>query len=199
MWTNPFGSEAGAFRFALLTAVAFAVVAVAALTGGTTVALVVWACVSVAAAVLFARGRQGAQALPATPAHVGPVGERRLIVLAQTTPPAEPIGDLARRADRIVVVSAAAPSPLHWLTSDNDDARGEAGRRVAETIERLRAAHFDAVGVVGDEDPVRAVEDALQEFGGDEILIATGRRPRELAVAARVREHVALPITHVVA
>jgi GABA permease len=199
MWRNPFYSEAGAFRLVLLTVVAFAAVAVAALASGATAALSVWAFVSAAVIVLLASRLQPTRTLRTAPAHVGPPGERCLIVLAQATLPAKSLDEVGRRADRVVVISAASSSFVHRWLSDIDGEREQAGRRVEETVGRLRASHVDATGAVGDDDPVRAIEDALREFGGDEIVVATGRGAHDAAVAARVRQRFALPVMHLVA
>lgn len=198
MWSNPFRSEAGAFRLVLLTLVASAAVGVAALSGGATAAVPVWAAVSLAAVVILGFGRRPTRVLRTAPAHAGPADERRMIVLAQTSSPPESLGELGRYADRVFVVSAATASPVRRWVSDTDDAREQAGRRVAETVRSLRSAHVDAVGAIGDGDPVRALEDTLREFGGDEIVVATGPSARDAAVATRVRRRFALPVTHVV-
>jgi hypothetical protein len=199
MWTNPFRSEAGAFRVVLVTVGAFATVAFALVVGGVVAALSVWAFVSVVAVVLFAYRRKPPRTLRTAPAHVGAPDEHRVIVLAQAPPPVDSLVEIGRAADRVVVVSATSASRLHHWTSDIDAAREQAGRCVAETVDLLRAAHIDAAGVVGDADPLRAIEDALREFGGDEIVVATGRGPGDAAIAGRVRRRFALPVTHVVA
>ena len=96
-----------------------------------------------------------------------------------------------------MVVSAASPTFLRHWTSDIDEAIEQAGGRVDETVRRLRAANVEASGAIGDDDPVRAIEDALRVFGGDEIVVTTGRSSDDAALAARVRERFALPVTHV--
>ncbi|HVC88217.1 MAG TPA: hypothetical protein VNC40_12445 [Gaiellaceae bacterium] len=190
-------SEAGAFGFLLLTVVAFAAVAVAGLAGGSADALWVGALLSsVVIVVAITRHRPG-RALRTAPAHLGEAGEHQILVLAQETPSEESLNEVGSRADRVVVVSAASPPFLRRWTSDIDDARARAGSRVDETVRRLRAANVDATGAIGDDDPVRAVEDALREFGGDEIVVATGGSSQDAGVAARVRARFALPVTHV--
>lgn len=197
MWRSSFRTEAAAFDFLLLTLVAFAAVAIAALAGGAAAGLPVWAVVSGAAVVFSVRRRRPAQVLRTAPAHMGPAGERRLLVLAQETPSADALDELGRRADRVIVVSTAGTSLVRRWLSDVDGARARASRRVDETVRCLRAANVDAAAV--DEDPVRAIEDALRVFGGDEIVVATGPSARDAAVAARVRARFALPVTHLVA
>lgn len=199
MTRNPFRSEAGAFRVLLLALVAFAAMGVAAIAGGPLVAVVVWAAVSAAAVVVYARRSRPVRPLRTAPAHVGPPEERRLLVLAEGMLADDSIAEIGQRADRVLVVSPAAASPVRRWTSDVDGARARARSRVDMTVARLRAASIDAAGMLGDEDPVRAVEDALRTFGGDEIVVATSASQGGEGVAARVRERFALPVTHLVA
>lgn len=68
------------------------------------------------------------------------------------------------------IVAPPAVGALHWLVSDEDDARAEASDRAAAAADQLPdEAVVDAAP--GDVDPVQAVEDALREFAADEILI----------------------------
>lgn len=196
---NPFRSEAEAFRFLLLTLVAFAVVGAAALAGGPVVAVPVWAAVSAAAVLVYVRRGRPARPLRTAPAHVGPPDERRVLVLAEGLLHEDSIAEIRRRADRVLVVSPVTASPVRRWVSDVDGARKEATLLVDATIEKLRAASIAADGTLGDEDPVRAIEDALRTFGGDEIVVAAPRDATGDTVVARVRERFALPVTHVMA
>ena len=65
-----------------------------------------------------------------------------------------------------VVAPASDVSPLQWLATDEDDARGEAAAvaRGAEQAVEPEAERVDAE--VGDSDPVQAIEDALRTFPG---------------------------------
>lgn len=191
---NPFRSEAAAFRFLLLAAAALAALtAVGAVAGTDTVAA---AALLIATVVGFyaLRGRRGRN-LATAPAHVGPPNERRLLVLAQ-----EPVSDallpeLRDAADRVLVVSAPLARPLQRWASDNDDAREQARRRVDATVAGLRALDVDASGVVGDHDPVQALEDALRTFGGDAIAVSAPPGRAGARLVTRIRERYALPVT----
>lgn len=191
---NPFRSEAAAFRFLLLAAAALAALtAVGAIAGTDTVAA---AALLIATVVGFyaLRGRRGRN-LATAPAHVGPPNERRLLVLAQ-----EPVSDallpeLRDAADRVLVVSAPLARPLQRWASDNDDAREQARRRVDATVAGLRALDVDASGVVGDHDPVQALEDALRTFGGDAIAVSAPPGRAGARLVTRIRERYALPVT----
>jgi hypothetical protein len=192
---NPFRSEAAAFRFLLLAAAALAALtAVGAVAGTDTVAAA--AAVLLATVVVFyaLRGRRGRD-LATAPAHVGPPNERRLLVLAQ-----EPVSDallpeLRDAADRVLVVSAPLARRLQPWVFDSDDAREQARLRVDATVAGLRALDADASGVVGDHDPVQALEDALRTFGGDAIAVSAPPGRAGAQLVTRIRERYALPVT----
>ena len=101
---------------------------------------------------------------------------RRVLVVAD-----EEVGDaglptvLERHAgtsvELLVVVPARAGRLALW-TSD-DGPRRAAERRLDRSLARLRAAGIPAEGVVGDADPLLALEDTLRLFPADEILVVT--------------------------
>jgi hypothetical protein len=164
---NPFGSENSAFHFLLLTVAAFAVVAAASAAGGTDAAIVVWAVVSAGAIVLYAHGRERRE--PEILGHVGPPGERR-----------------------IVVVAPLMASPLHRLANDVDAEEARARTRAAAAVRSLSAPHVHVSSAVG-EDPVAAVDDALHTFGGNEIVVLPG----DDSLVERLRKRYALPVTQI--
>jgi hypothetical protein len=106
-------------------------------------------------------------------------------------------GHAGADAETLVVVPAANVSKLQLLTGEVDEARTAAEAAAAETAEP------GAPAVVGDTDPVQAVEDALRTFGGDEIVIVT--RPDaeaswlEGGSAAEALRRFDRPVTHLVA
>ncbi len=107
-----------------------------------------------------------------------------------------------RRAVEVLVIAPALNSRLrHWL-SDEDEARRDAERRLGACLERLRAADVDAIGRVGDADPLLAIDDSLRLFPADEIVIATrpDTRPhgRRRNLVGRARSRYRQPILHVV-
>jgi hypothetical protein len=133
--------------------------------------------------------------------------EKRLLVVATA-----PIDDSLLR-DRLrehagpdaevrVVAPASDLSPLEWLASDEDEARGEAAEiaRSAEKAAQPEARRVEAA--VGDSDPVQAIEDALRQFPADEVLVVT--RPGDEAswleqdAAADASERFGVPVTHLV-
>ncbi len=198
---SPFFSESEAYRFVLLTVAAFTAIAVASLLGGAWAGVPVWAVLTASAALFYARRGRGRRRLRTAPAHVGGKDERRILVIALETLGGEVLDVIRRasagsRAQVLVVCPAPVSSVRHW-TSDIDGARARAQQALDENLARLREGGIEARGEVGDEDPLRAIEDALRTFGADEIVIWTGPDGIDRAAVEGARERFALPITHV--
>src|SRR5204862_5894391 len=102
----------------------------------------------------------------------------------------------------LLVVTPALTSPARHWTSDEDQARAAAQKRLEASLERLGRAGIDARGEVGDGDPLQAIEDALRTFGADEVIISTHPEGRshwlERGVVTCERVSFAVPIEHVV-
>ncbi len=203
---NPFRSEAEAFRLLLVTIAAFALVALASLLGGWEVGLPVWIVVTVAAIWWYLRPLDEASE-PQASGHVSAPDERRILVIANETVAGtelrEAIGRTAagHRAQVLVVTPALNTKLRHWV-SDEDKARAEAERRLADSLARLAESGIDARGQVGDADPVQSIADGLRTFGADEVIISTHPEGRsnwlERGVVDTARDRFAVPITHVV-
>lgn len=192
---SPFRSEATAFRFLLLAVLALAAVAVVdAAFGAAAAAAAVLVAVPAAAAVYVARGRR-VRPIATAPAHAGPPNERRLLLLAQEPVEEARLRELRSTADRVLVVASPAVRGLERWASAADAAREQARVRVEATVGALRALDADASGVVGDPDPVQALEDALRSFGGDAIAVSVPAGSGGTRLVARIRERYALPVT----
>jgi hypothetical protein len=101
-------------------------------------------------------------------------------------------------ADELADVLVLAPldiSSLDRWTSDVEGSREAARRRIAVSMGSLAAARLDAHGLVGDDDPVQAVEDALRTFPAHEVVFVTPRGAGEPAVA-EVRRRLDRPVRH---
>jgi hypothetical protein len=103
----------------------------------------------------------------------------RLLVLTSEPVTAEQVraalpGD-ARPEDAEVMVVAPAlqQDALHFWMSDPDDAIANADRVRRETVERLDEQGVAASGDTGESDPAQAIEDALQSFPADRIVLFT--------------------------
>ena len=108
----------------------------------------------------------------------------------------------ASEADVLVVAPALQRRLAFWTVRrrrPRRDSRG-AARPLPDAL--LRAAGVAAEGIVGDADPLLAIEDALRLFAADEIVIATHpeRRSNWLArnIVRRAGERFWHPIHHVV-
>src|SRR5919204_2153380 len=106
--------------------------------------------------------------------------------------------DTAEEAE-VLVVAPALNSKLKFLTSDPDEAIARAEAVQEETVERLDEEGIDAAGDTGESDPLLALQDALQTFPADEIVLVThssgGRNWREEGVVEQARERFDTPVT----
>jgi hypothetical protein len=114
--------------------------------------------------------------------------------------------EIRRRAEdyeeRVRVICPTLLSRMRYIASDEDAARGQAQERLEHSLSRLREVGVNCEGVVGEADPLQAIEDALRTFGADEIMISTHPEGRsrwlERGVVTAARERFDVPITHVV-
>ena len=107
---------------------------------------------------------------------------------------------MTAHARRVLVVAPALNSRLrHWL-SDEDEARRDAEGRLSRCVEQLRLSGYAAEGMIGDSDPVQAIDDALALFEADVVVIATHPQGRSNWLARdlveRARRRFRLPIVH---
>jgi hypothetical protein len=79
--------------------------------------------------------------------------------------------EVADDAEVMVVSPALHGSGLRFWMSDDDDAIAHAEGVQEETVERLEEEGIDAAGDTGEADPMTAIQDALQTFPADRIVI----------------------------
>ena len=204
---NPFRSEVEAFRFLLVTVAAFAAITAASLLGGAWVGVPVWAGLTAAATTFYLVQRRARREIPTAPAHIGGEGERQILVVVEgTAVDASIVGAIEEASagyrKRVLVVCPARVSQVDHWTSAVDGARAQAQQLLGESLARLRDAGIEAQGEIVDEDPLRAIDDALRSFGADTILVVAppegSERSAAHGVVAGARARFALPITHVV-
>jgi nucleotide-binding universal stress UspA family protein len=98
----------------------------------------------------------------------------------------------------MVVAPALQPSALRFWLSDADDAIARAQRTEHETVERLSREGVDVDSETGESDPEQAIQDALQTFPADQILIFTHpeeeQRYREDVDTAVLERRFGLPV-----
>lgn len=131
----------------------------------------------------------------------GPIGEepgaggsRRVLVVAAT--PLEEPGAVAAVAREVGAVGEGgevrvlAPASIGFLdrwASDVEAARRRAQERLVASVAALAAAGVDAEARVGDEDVVQAVEDQLESYPADEVILVSGRDGDADEAAAELR------------
>ena len=102
----------------------------------------------------------------------------------------------------VLVVAPALNSRLKFWTSDSDEAIGRAEQVEEETVERLDEEGIDAAGDTGESDPLLALQDALQTYPADEIVLCThaegDRNWQEEGVVDEARRRFGKPVIHLV-
>jgi hypothetical protein len=143
---------------------------------GFAVVAVVSVSLGVVAAVLFPRSRINARR--ERPRIGDPF---RLLVVADAgcreAALCDAVFDRALACDaEVFVVAPVVASPLHVLAEAESGERSEAAARLREALSALALHGIHARGIVGTDDPVLAVGDALAEFPATEILVVADDR-----------------------
>jgi hypothetical protein len=138
-----------------------------------------------------------------TPERAGE-GWRLLIVAGATAASADELPPAVRAliegASEVLVVSPILTSVLHLWTNDTDRAREQADERLATVLGNVEEiSDADARGVVGDEVPLTAFDDAVRVYRPDHILIGlrSGASAdwQEPHLVEKVRARFELPVT----
>ena len=127
----------------------------------------------------------------------------KLLVVANRTADSDEVhAALVQRAqDGPIDVTLLAPAA--WEVVDPHGGKQSAWRRLNAALTRLAAAGITARGVVGDADPVAAVEDIWDPERFDEVIVAM--LPRHLSrwlgldLPRRVEQLTGVPTRHVIA
>src|SRR5437764_1003723 len=113
-------------------------------------------------------------------------------------------GEKVRGEGRELSVRVVCPQnqPKKGFVVYDETVREAAENRLQTTLARLREAGLEAVGQVMDPDPFTAIQDALQFYAVDEIVISTFPATRSGWMRAdlveRVQASTSLPVEHVV-
>jgi len=83
------------------------------------------------------------------------------------------LGEPEASSAEVLVVAPALTSKRRMILSDPDPAIGRAEQVEEETVERLGEEGIEAAGDTGESDPLLAIQDALQTFPADEIVLFT--------------------------
>jgi hypothetical protein len=140
--------------------------------------------------------------MPATPRRE----KRRLLVVSNATlTGADLFREIHAHADaydtEVLIVAPALSTRLHYWMSDFDDGVAKAQERLTRSLERCAAAGISARGLLGDANPLQAIDDTMRVFHPDDIIIATHPPGKsnwlERDVVAQARKWFPVPITHV--
>jgi hypothetical protein len=176
--------------------------------GGPPVGLAVGALTAAIVIVLAARARFD------EPIEVAQAPSDRYLLLAvalvaiETPEVTEAIAEAVRagaaatgttaREPEVLVLAPALNSPLAQWLSDLDQARFDAQRRLALSVGSLAAAGVGARGLVGDHDPVQAVEDTLRTFPAREVIFVTPPGGTEASGISDVRRRLDRPVRELI-
>ncbi|MGH2979600.1 MAG: hypothetical protein ACRDLQ_08180, partial [Solirubrobacterales bacterium] len=114
----------------------------------------------------------------------------------------EAIQERAARGPIRCTVVCPRNVPRQGFVIYDDTVRSAARVRLELTLERLRELGIPAHGAVMDPDPYIATQDAIREWGADELIVSTYPYPRSgmlrRDLIERIRNWSGLPVQHVV-
>jgi hypothetical protein len=109
--------------------------------------------------------------------------------------------ELDDRNDDVLLVTPPLTGRLHTILSDTDAETAAARNRLDDALRRLREHGMSAVGLVGDADPIVAIDDALAQFEAEKVVVVTEtarwRSWREKRLPGYLRG-LGLPVRHLV-
>jgi len=110
----------------------------------------------------------------------------------------EPITAQQLRDDHHLRALALQPSPLKFWTADADEAIARAEEVRQASVDRLGEQGVPATGDTGESDPMQAIEDALQTFPAERIVLFVrpeSPRYREDVDVQEVQERFGVPVS----
>jgi hypothetical protein len=103
-----------------------------------------------------------------------------------------------KQAEVMVIAPALQKSGLRFWMSDADDAIAKAEEVRRETVEQLGSEGVPASGDTGESDPLLAIQDALQSFRADRIVVFThgdeDQRYQEDLDPAEIEDRFGIPV-----
>jgi hypothetical protein len=127
----------------------------------------------------------------------------RVLVVANRTADSDEVHAALMERAQEGPIDVTLLAPAVWEIVDPHGGRQSASRRLNAALTRLAAAGITARGVVGDADPVAAVQDIWDAERFDEVIVAT--LPHHLSrwlgldLPRRVEQLTGLPTRHVIA
>jgi hypothetical protein len=125
---------------------------------------------------------------------------KRTLVVANETVDSRPLLDALKRK--------AAEEPRRFIviapqSGGNGDSEDDPHERLAHTLKELEDAGLQAIGQVADPDPFTAIQNALQFYAPDDIVISTFPETRSgwlrADLVGRVQASTGKPVEHVMA
>jgi hypothetical protein len=131
---------------------------------------------------------------------------KQVLVVANETAESRVLLDAIRASvdgpAEVTIVAPALNSRLRHWASDEDESRTAAEFRLAGCVNGLADEGIEAVGWVGDADPLQAIADALHLARADLLIVSTHPEGRSNwlshAIVERARRRFGLPIVHIV-
>jgi hypothetical protein len=112
------------------------------------------------------------------------------------------VGQERTEAAEVLVVAPALNTRTRFWLSDTDAAIERAEQVQEETVERLEEEGVDAAGDTGESDPLLAIQDALQTFPADEIVLFTHPKGKrnwlEEGVVEEAERRFEAPVRHLI-
>jgi len=209
---TPIRSEPEAFTFAMLSAAAIVVCVLLGWLVAVWLGVALFAVALLAAVAAYLRApnpdRRAAlrEAEHAPHPHGARDGRRHVLVVANETLAGdelrERILDGHGAGVEVDVLAPVLTTHLQLGVTDVDRETAAARERLERSLAWARAQGIDARGTVGDASPALALEDALRDFGADEVIVVTHPRDRELwqerQELERLRGELDVPVDHVV-
>ena len=122
---------------------------------------------------------------------------KRTLVVANQTVSSRPLLDALKRK--------AGEEPRRFIViapQSAENGEGDANERLAHTLKELEDAGLQAIGQVADPDPFTAIQNALQVYAPDDIVISTFPETRSgwlrADLVGRVQASTGKPVEHVV-
>ena len=121
---------------------------------------------------------------------------KRALVVANQTVGGQPL------IDQLKALAEEGPRRFIVISPQSDEGGEEAADRLARTLERLESEGLEAIGQVTHPDPYTAIQNALNFYGIDEVVISTFSEMQlgwlRSDLVGRVRNSTSKPVHHVV-